>query len=106
MDVRIQADAIAISRALIAALLFVGERTGCFSEVKFDQTELGSVPKRRRTHRCVYLAAVFKARRAFKRSAFSLINPVASPWSYVDLSPSIVAILGSYKLFGLLRPTM
>jgi hypothetical protein len=50
MDVRIQADAIAISGALIAAFLFVGERGASFSEAKFDGTVFGSVPQRRQTH--------------------------------------------------------
>src|SRR5882757_2304273 len=50
MNVRIQADAVAVGRALVAALLFVGERAASFSEAKFDDTVFGSVLKRRRTH--------------------------------------------------------
>src|SRR5437868_11479429 len=50
MDVRVQTNAVAIGRALIAALLFVGERAASFSEAKLDDTIFGSVPKRRRTH--------------------------------------------------------
>ena len=46
----------------------------------------------------------FSAARIFKRNAFNRINPVASLWSYAGASPSIVAIFGSYRLFGLLRP--
>jgi len=46
----IQADAVAVGRALIAALLFVGERAASFSEAKFDDTKFGSVLGRRRTH--------------------------------------------------------
>jgi hypothetical protein len=33
----------------------------------------------------------FTAARNFNRSAFSRIKPVASLWSYTDVSPSIVA---------------
>ena len=50
MNVCIQADAVAVGRALIAALLFVGERAASFSEAKFDDTAFGSVLKRWRTH--------------------------------------------------------
>src|SRR5437762_12506342 len=50
MNVCIQADAVAVGRALIAALLFVGERAGSFWEAKFDDTGFGSVLKRWRTH--------------------------------------------------------
>jgi hypothetical protein len=50
MDVRIQADAVAVGRALIAALLFVSERVASFSEAKFDDTVFGRVLNRRRTH--------------------------------------------------------
>jgi hypothetical protein len=50
MDVRIQADAVAVGRALIAALLFVSERVASFSEAKFDDTVFGSMLNRRRTH--------------------------------------------------------
>src|SRR5437660_1579843 len=50
MNVCIQADAIAVGRALIAALLFVGERAASFSEAKFDDTAFGSVLERWRTH--------------------------------------------------------
>jgi len=50
MDVRVQADAVAVGRALIAALLFVGERAASFSEAKFDDTAFGSVLERWRTH--------------------------------------------------------
>src|SRR5205809_6921789 len=50
MNVRIQADAVAVGRALIAALLFVGERAASFSEAKFDDTAFGSVLERWRTH--------------------------------------------------------
>ena len=46
----IQADPVAVGRALIAALLFVGKRPASFSEAKFNDTEFGSVLKRRRTH--------------------------------------------------------
>src|SRR5213595_93285 len=46
----------------------------------------------------------FSAARIFKRNAFNRINPVASLWSYAGASPSIIAIFGSYRLFGLLRP--
>lgn len=42
----------------------------------------------------------FSAARIFKRNAFNRINPVASLWSYAGASPSIVAIFGSYRLFG------
>ena len=50
MDVRIQTNAVAIGRALIAALLFVSKRAASFSEAKFDDTVFGSVLKRRRAH--------------------------------------------------------
>src|SRR5438874_10237480 len=50
MNVCIQADAVAVGRALIAALLFVGERAASFSEAKFDDTAFGSVLERWRTH--------------------------------------------------------
>src|SRR6266576_3680166 len=50
MNVCIQADAVAVGRALVAALLFVGERAASFSEAKFDDTVFGSVLKRWRTH--------------------------------------------------------
>src|SRR5205807_9702505 len=50
MDVRIQADAVAVGRALIAALLLVGEGAASFSEAKFDDTVFGSVLNGRRTH--------------------------------------------------------
>ena len=50
MDVRVQADAVAVGRALIAALLFVGKRAASFSEAKFDDSVFGSVLRRRRTH--------------------------------------------------------
>ena len=50
MDVRVQADAVAVGRALIAALLFVGKRAASFSEAKFDDTAFGSVLERWRTH--------------------------------------------------------
>jgi hypothetical protein len=50
MDVRIQADAVAVGRALIAALLFVSERVAPFSEAKFDDTVFGRVINRWRTH--------------------------------------------------------
>ena len=46
----VQADAVAVGRALIAALLFVGERAAPFSEAKFDDTAFGSVLERWRTH--------------------------------------------------------
>src|SRR5437867_2254801 len=51
MDMRIQADAVAVGRALIAALLFVGERAASFSEAKLDDTVFGIVLKRWWTHR-------------------------------------------------------
>src|SRR5947209_17160240 len=38
VDVRIQANAVAVGCALIAALLFVSERAASFSETKFDET--------------------------------------------------------------------
>jgi hypothetical protein len=44
------------------------------------------------------------AARILSRRAFNLMNPVASLWSYADASAFIVAIFGSYKLRGLLRP--
>jgi hypothetical protein len=50
MDVRVQTNAVAVGRALIAALLFVGQRAASFSEAKFDDTVFGSVLKRWRTH--------------------------------------------------------
>jgi hypothetical protein len=50
MNVCIQADAVAVGRALIAALLFVGERAASFPEAKFDDTACGSVLERWRTH--------------------------------------------------------
>src|SRR5439155_6477643 len=50
MNVCIQADAVAVGRALIAALLFVSERAASFSEAKFDDTAFGSVLERWRTH--------------------------------------------------------
>jgi hypothetical protein len=50
MDVRVQADAVAVGRALIAALLFVGKRSVSFSEAKFDDSVFGRVLRRRRTH--------------------------------------------------------
>src|SRR5207248_8880912 len=50
MNVCIQADAVAVGRALIAALLFVGERAASFSEAKFDDDAFGSVLERGRTH--------------------------------------------------------
>jgi hypothetical protein len=50
MNVRIQADTVAIGSALIAALLFVSERAASFLEAKFDDPVFGSVLKRRRTH--------------------------------------------------------
>ena len=50
MDVRVEADAVAVGRALIAALLFVGKRAASFSEAKFDDSVFGSVLRRRRTH--------------------------------------------------------
>jgi hypothetical protein len=50
MDVRVQADAVAVGRALIAALVFVGKRPSSFSEAKFDDSVFGGVLRRRRTH--------------------------------------------------------
>ena len=50
MDVCIQADAVAVGRALIAALLFVSEGAASFSEAKLDDAKFGSVLKRWRTH--------------------------------------------------------
>jgi hypothetical protein len=50
MDVRVQADAVAVGRALIAALLFVGKRAASFSEAKFDDSVFRSVLRRRWTH--------------------------------------------------------
>ena len=47
---RIQADAVAVGRALIAAFLFVSERVASFSEAQFDDTVFGSVRERWRTH--------------------------------------------------------
>ncbi len=50
MDVRVQADAVAVGRALIAALVFVGKRAASFSEAQFNNSVFGSVLRRRRTH--------------------------------------------------------
>ncbi len=47
---RVHADAVAVGRALIAALLFVGKRAASFSEAKFDDSVFGSVLRRRRMH--------------------------------------------------------
>src|SRR5205814_8903874 len=44
------ADAVAVGRALIAALLFVGKRSASFSDAKFADSVCRSVLRRRRTH--------------------------------------------------------
>jgi len=49
MDMRIEADAVDVGRALPTASLFVGEGASSFSKVKLYHTELGSVLGWRRT---------------------------------------------------------
>ena len=56
MDVRVQADAVAVGRTLIAALLFVGKRPSSFPEAKFDDSVFGGVLRRRRTHSTFFVA--------------------------------------------------
>jgi hypothetical protein len=58
MDMRMEADAVDVRRALPSSSLFVGERAAPLSKVKLDHTEVRSVFGWRRTHSFVKILRI------------------------------------------------